>query len=94
MTDGQKIDFLRILQSQLNENGRIVIGDVAFETRTELDQCRQTAGSDWDEEEIYFVADELREFFPGLIFTQVSHCAGVLVLARLIGIYSKLKKWT
>lgn len=82
LTDGQKIDFLRILQSLLKENGRIVIGDVAFETRTELDQCRQTAGSDWDEEEIYFVADELRESFPGLIFTQVSHCAGVLVLAR------------
>ena len=82
LTDGQKIDFLRILQSQLNENGRIVIGDVAFETRAELDQCRQKAGSEWDEEEIYFVADELREFFPNLSFTQVSYCAGVLVLAR------------
>ena len=82
LTDGQKIDFLRILQSQLNENGRIVIGDVAFETRAELNQCRQKAGSDWDEEEIYFVADELRGFFPGLVFIRVSHCAGVLVLAR------------
>ena len=30
LTDDQKIDFLRKLQSQLNENGRIVIGDVAF----------------------------------------------------------------
>ncbi len=82
LTDGQKIDFLRILQSRLNENGRIVIGDVAFETRAELDQCRQKAGSEWDEEEIYFVADELREFFPNLSFKQVSYCAGVLVLAR------------
>ena len=82
MTDGQKIDFLRKLQSQLNENGRIVIGDVAFETRAELDQCRQKAGSEWDEEEIYFVADELRAFFPNLSFTQISYCAGVLVLAR------------
>ena len=82
LTDGQKIDFLRILQSRLNVNGRIVIGDVAFETRAELDQCRQKAGSEWDEEEIYFVADELREFFPNLSFTQVSYCAGVLVLAR------------
>ena len=35
-----------------------------------------------DEEEIYFVADELRGFFPGLVFIRVSHCAGVLVLAR------------
>ena len=80
LTDGQKIDFLRILQSRLNGNGRIVIGDVAFETRAELDQCRQKAGSEWDEEEIYFVADELRKFFPNLSFTRVSYCAGVLVL--------------
>ena len=82
LTDDQKIDFLRILQSRLNENGRIVIGDVSFETRAELDRCRQKAGSEWDEEEIYFVADELREFFPSIFFTQVSYCAGILVLAR------------
>ena len=78
LTDGQKIDFLRILQSRLNENGRIVIGDVAFETRAELDQCRQKAGSEWDEEEIYFVADELRAFFPNLSFTQISYCSHVM----------------
>ena len=82
LTDDQKIEFLRILQSQLNENGRIVIGDVAFETRAELNQCRQSAGNEWDGEEIYFVADELRSEFPNLSFVQLSYCAGVFSLPR------------
>ena len=82
LTDGQKEAFLRVLYDRLNENGRILIGDVAFGTRAELDRCRQEAGSEWDEEEIYFVADELRRDFPGLAFTRVSFCAGVLTLAR------------
>ena len=35
---------------------------------------------EWDEDEIYFVFDELKEHFPQLEFEQVSYCAGVLYL--------------
>ena len=82
LTDGQKITFLRALRERLNENGQILIGDVAFETRGELEQCRRAAGPEWDEEEAYFVADELRAAFPDLAFTPVSYCAGILTLPR------------
>ena len=82
LTDEQKTAFLRVLCGLLNENGRILIGDVAFETRAELDRCRREAGDEWDDEEIYFAADELRREFPGLTFTKVSFCAGVLTLTR------------
>ena len=82
LTDEQKIRFLHILIEHLNEDGKILIGDVAFQTRKELNQCRLRAGDEWDDEEIYFVADELRTVFPNLSFTQVSHCAGILSLSR------------
>lgn len=82
LTDEQKVSFLHSLCGCLKENGKILIGDVAFETRDQLDQCRQEAGDEWDDEEIYFVADELRNAFPSLSFRQVSYCAGVLTLAR------------
>ncbi len=82
LTDEQKTVFLRILLEQLNENGQILIGDVAFETREDLEKCRQEAGDEWDDEEAYFVADEMREAFPDLEFTKVSYCAGILRLAR------------
>ena len=80
LTDEQKIAFLHTLSDRLNEGGQILIGDVAFETRKELDQCRHDAGDEWDEDEFYFVAEELRKAFPRLMFEKVSHCAGILRL--------------
>lgn len=82
LTDEQKKAFLRLALDQLNENGRILIGDVAFQTRGELEKCRQETGDEWDDEEIYFVIDEMKKEFPGLEFTKVSYCAGILSLAR------------
>ena len=82
LTDAQKIAFLRVLRERLNGNGQIIIGDVAFETREELDLCRQAAGDEWDEDEFYFVANELRREFPDLSFQRISWCAGILTLAR------------
>lgn len=80
LTDELKKVFLTDLLGRLNQNGKILIGDVAFETREALDQCRQQAGDEWDDEEIYFVVDELKLFFPTLQFTQFSHCAGILTM--------------
>ena len=82
LKDQQKIAFLKDLLTLLKENGQILIGDVAFETRADLDRCRKTAGDEWDDEEIYFVADELKRSFPTLSFEKMSHCAGVLSLIR------------
>ena len=82
LKDQQKIAFLKDLLALLKENGQILIGDVAFETRADLDRCRKTAGDEWDDEEIYFVADELKRSFPTLSFEKMSHCAGVLSLIR------------
>ena len=81
LTDEQKISFLRVLRSHLNPGGQILIGDVAFENRSQMEQCRKDAGEEWDDDEIYFVADELKRVFPSLTFTQISYCAGILSLS-------------
>ena len=78
--DAQKRDFLLDLRNYLKENGKIIIGDVAFETRKDLELCKLRAGNTWDNDEIYFVVEELRKDFPALSFTQMSDCAGVLIL--------------
>ena len=80
LSEEQKAIFLRSLQTLLKENGKILIGDVAFQTRAELEKCKHDAGSAWDEDEIYFVVDELRVPFPSLTFIPVSYCAGILTL--------------
>ena len=82
LTDRQKIDFLHSLLPLLNEDGCIYIGDVAFETRSQMNQCRNANIADWDDDEIYFVYDELKQHFPCLTFEAMSPCAGLLTLKK------------
>ena len=80
LTDLQKIDFLKSLLLLLNEGGCIYIGDVAFESREALQKCMDAVGDEWDDDEIYFVYDELKLHFPTMHFEQMSNCAGIISL--------------
>ena len=82
LTDDSKIRLIQTMKDLLNEGGAILIGDVAFANRQDLERCREQAGEEWDEEEFYFVFDELRKTFPTMEFEPVSYCAGVLSLLR------------
>lgn len=78
LTDPQKYTFLRQLLERLNDDGKILIGDIAFKTREELENFRQTVGDDWGQEEIYFVINEMKREFPQLKFYRFSCCAGMI----------------
>lgn len=43
---------------------RLLIGDVAFETARELENCRARCGEGWDGEEHYPILENLRKDFP------------------------------
>lgn len=82
LTDEEKIPFIKKLLSLLNEGGIILIGDCAFENRAALEACREDCGEGWDDEEYYFITDELKKDFPSLEFEKCSHCAGVLMIRK------------
>ena len=82
LTDMQKVILLRSLLMLLNDRGCIYIGDVAFESRIALQKCRDEGGDEWDDDEIYFVIDELNTHFPTMYFEQISKCAGIILLQR------------
>ena len=82
LDDDRKISFIKAMRGMLNESGVILIGDVAFANRQDLELCRERAGAEWDDEEIYFVFDELQKAFPTMKFEQISYCAGVLSLIK------------
>ena len=84
LTDEQKVSFLRGLRDHLNPGGQILIGDVAFENRSQLEQCQKDVGDEWDDDEIYFVVEELKGEFPELGFKRISHCSGVLSIPARI----------
>lgn len=81
LTDEEKVPFIRSLLPLLKPGGKLMIGDVAFQTRSELEACKSACGEDWDDDEFYFVCDELSEAFSGkLDFQKISHCAGILII--------------
>lgn len=80
LTDDEKIHFIKSLINLLNPGGKILIGDVAFENREALEACKESYKDYWDDEEFYFVYDEIKEYFSGLSFEKYSFCAGVLSL--------------
>ena len=81
LTDAQKTVLLKDLLAHLKAGGKILIGDVAFSNRKELNQCKKEYADEWDDDEIYCVADELRTEFPNLIFEKKTFCSGILILA-------------
>lgn len=84
LEDKEKIEFIESLESHLNEDGKIIIGDIAFKTRELLEKCKENYNEIWDEEEIYFVFQELKEFLfdKNISFTEMSDCSGVIEISK------------
>ena len=81
LNDDKKAEFLKELRALLNPNGKIYIGDVAFQTRAELFRCKEEYADRWDEDEIYFVFDELKPQFENISFTRFSKCSGLIEIS-------------
>ena len=75
-----KLPLIRELLDCLKPGGKLLIGDVAFRTQEDLDACRREAGEEWDDEEFYFIRDEMLKDFPAMEYEQVSGCAGLMIL--------------
>ncbi|ASV66700.1 MULTISPECIES: class I SAM-dependent methyltransferase [Cytobacillus] len=86
VTDRKKIEWIQQLSFSLHEGGSIIIGDIAFETRSAHDQCKNRSYEDWDHSEFYTVYEEIKEELIALKFKvdykQISHCGGVLLVRR------------
>lgn len=80
LTDEQKLLLLREMAECVRPGGRVLVGDVAFETAQDRDACRERSGDEWDDEEYYMAMEELLPDLPGAFhcYRQLSHCAGLL----------------
>ena len=81
LTDEAKAAFISSLLGLLSPSGSILIGDVGFPSRYELELCKEAEGDSWDDEEYYFVFSELYAALHtlcSLTFHPYSHCSGVI----------------
>ncbi len=80
-----KIKLLRrLVHSYLADGGRVVIGDIAFNTVLNRSQARGVWSDDWEDDEFYWAADEATEACENaglqVTYGQVSSCAGVFLI--------------
>jgi putative AdoMet-dependent methyltransferase len=80
---GQKVMILQRAAKRLARDGKIVVGDIAFETEGRLEQGRQHWQDIWDDDEHYWAADHavsmLEQAGFAVSYTQVSACGGIFV---------------
>jgi putative AdoMet-dependent methyltransferase len=73
----------RLTRGHLGQNGRIVVGDIAFPTSRIRDEAHRKWTELWDEEEYYWAADEVVEACKSIglqvTYNQISSCGGVFV---------------
>jgi len=85
LTDKEKISFINSLFPLLNKTGKIILGDVSFKTRGQLEKCKGKYNEYWDNDEFYSVVEEIKNSLKDKYFceyVQISHCAGVLTMTN------------
>ncbi|MBR7553142.1 class I SAM-dependent DNA methyltransferase [Allobacillus sp. GCM10007491] len=86
LTDEKKVQFIASLLPLLRDDGKLLIGDVAFWSRVKLEKCHQHYLDEWDHDEFYFVYEELKEVLEDLCtihFHPVSYCGGIFVISNM-----------
>lgn len=78
----QKADFIQNLMPHLAVNGLLLIGDVAFRTEQELEDCKADCGESWDEDEIYMVEETMNPLVPNLQYEKITFCSGVFSVRK------------
>ncbi len=77
----EKIRIIRSLFPHLKKGGQIVIGDIMFANRNEMERVKQDCGEDW-EDEFYWLAEDtgeqLNQIDIPFDFCQLSNYLGII----------------
>lgn len=86
LDDNKKIDFILELSKMLNDNGKIIIGDISFNNQNEQELCKSKVQDGWDNDEIYIIADkiipQLQSKGFNIEYNQISSCSGILKIQK------------
>lgn len=81
----QKWQIIMQLYNNLKPEGRLLIADIAFSSRHDLALAYELNKHLWNEDEHYWVAEEMLEILPkglSMSFEPVSSCAGLFIFKK------------
>ena len=82
LNDDEKIVFINEILSVLKDDGILMIGDVAFQSKDDLLKCIKQNEEIWDDDEIYCVIENIRPYFEHIDFKQMTFCSGIIFIRK------------
>jgi putative AdoMet-dependent methyltransferase len=83
LTDERKVQFINLLYNHLASIGKIIILDIAFQTKGDFDKCYSENKEDWDKSELYIIWDNLKDLIKiNCNYHQISSCAGIIEINK------------
>ncbi len=82
-TQDEKNEIIRQYLSLLKkEDGRMYIFDISFKTQEKLEACKKEQGELWDDQEYYFIEEDMKEEFDDYRYIQYSSCGGLYIFGE------------
>ena len=84
LNDNEKIIFIKKLLEKINKNSLLIIGDVGFQTRNQLNEYKLLNKDGWDDDEFYIVYDEIKNSLGNIYkieFIRISICAIIITIS-------------
>lgn len=78
----EKVRLLMDMMRQLKTGGKIIIGDLAFETEDDMKRFRKQNQDIWLYGDMYMIYEEVKKDFQKAQWKPVSKCAGIITIER------------
>lgn len=78
----EKLHLIKDMLRMLKSDGKIIIGDLAFETRDEMKALRKQNRNNWLYEDMYMVYEEIEKDFEHVTWKKISKCAGIITITK------------
>lgn len=84
LTYEKQVAFLCSLVPHLRSNGKILIGDIAFETQSDLESCQKRFPGDWDDGEFYPILSDIQAQLTNfrVEYEVISFCTGIFQVSN------------
>lgn len=76
----EKRELIEDMLRQLNPGGKVIIGDLAFETEEELKAFRKEIKEKGLDDDMYLVYEEAERDFHHIKWEKISKCAGIVTI--------------
>lgn len=78
----EKANLITDMLRHLKDGGKIIIGDLAFESLQELKNFRAANKENWLYEDLYMVYSEVVKNFEHAEWKKISKCAGIVTITK------------